>query len=171
MDFMELAKKRYSVRKFSDKPVEKEKLDKILEAGNIAPTAKNQQPQRVYVLQSENALKKINELMPCVYGATTVLIFTYNKDEEWRNPFEAEIHSGVEDVSIAATHVMLRATELGLGTCWCNYYPYTKVEKAFNIPDNEKSVLVMPVGYPAEDAKPAPLHDACKDLSKTVHYL
>ena len=57
MEFMELAKKRYSVRKFSDRPVEKEKLGKILEAGNIAPTAKNQQPQRIYVLQSAEALK------------------------------------------------------------------------------------------------------------------
>ena len=171
MDFMDVAKKRYSVRKFSDKPVEKEKMEQILEAGNIAPTAKNQQPQRVYVLQSEDALSKLGELTHCAYGAKTVLLFTYNEDEEWKNPLEEGVHSGVEDVSIVATHVMLRAAELGLDTCWCNYFANSKLEEAFGIPENEKSVLIMPVGYAAEDAKPTPLHETYKDLTTTVKYL
>ncbi|MBQ6105345.1 MAG: nitroreductase family protein [Lachnospiraceae bacterium] len=171
MEFMELAKKRYSVRKFSDKPVEKDKLEQILEAGNIAPTAKNQQPQRVYVLQSETALSKLKELTHCAYGAGTVLLFTYNEDEEWKNPLEDGVHSGVEDVSIAATHVMLRAAELGLDTCWCNYFANSKLEEAFEIPANEHSVLIMPVGYAAEDAKPTPLHETYKEIETTVKYL
>ena len=111
MTFLELAKKRFSVRKFTDQPVEKEKLDKVLEAGNIAPTAKNLQPQRIYVLQSEEALKKAYALTPCCYGAKTVLLFTYDIDEEWTNPLEDMIHSGDQDVSIVATHIMLEAEE------------------------------------------------------------
>ena len=100
MDFIELSKKRFTVRKFSDAVVEKEKLDKMLETGNTAPTAKNNQPQRIYVLQSKEALDKLDALTPCRYGAETVLMFTYNSDEEWKNPKEEGIHSGVEDTSV-----------------------------------------------------------------------
>ncbi|MDE6102040.1 MAG: nitroreductase family protein, partial [Ruminococcus sp.] len=88
MDFMELAKTRYSVRKFDDRPIEKETLDIILEAGNVAPTGCNYQPQRIYVVQSEEKIAKLNELSKCIFGAKTVLLFTYNKDEEWKNPLE-----------------------------------------------------------------------------------
>lgn len=171
MTFMDLAEKRFSVRKFSDKPVEKEKLDKILEAGNIAPTAKNLQPQRIYVLQSEEALAKLNALTHCAYGAKTVLLFTYDMNEEWKNPLQEGIHSGVEDVSIVATHIMFMAEELGLSTCWCNYFPNSELEKAFNVPGNEKSVLLLPVGYAASDAAPAPMHSQKKAIAETVKYL
>ncbi|MBR3397932.1 MAG: nitroreductase family protein [Lachnospiraceae bacterium] len=171
MDFLELAKDRYSVRKFEDRPVEKEKLDYILEAGNVAPTAKNLQPQRIYVLQSVEALQKINELSPCVFGAKTVLVFAYNTDEEWQNPLEAGVHSGVEDVSIVATHVMLAAASIGLGTCWCNYFPNTKLEEALGLPSNEKTVLFMPVGYIAEGSVPSVNHSAVKEIGETVKYI
>ena len=86
MTFMELAKERYSVRKFSDKPIEKEKLDAILEAGRIAPTGHNYQPYRVYVLQSPEALEKIRGLTRCAFNAPVVLMVTVRKDEEWVNP-------------------------------------------------------------------------------------
>jgi len=171
MDFMELAQKRYSVRKFADRPVEAEKLAQILAAGRIAPTAKNQQPQRIYVLQSAAAMAKLAELSPCVYGAPLALVFTYDRDEEWQNPYEEGVHSGVEDVSIVATHVMLQATELGLGTCWCNMFPNSKLEEALGLPKNERSVLFLLVGYAAPDAAPAPRHEECKDLATTVKYL
>lgn len=171
IDFIELAKKRYSVRKFQEAQVEQEKIDRILEAGNIAPTARNQQPQRIYVCQSKEALDKIDSLTECRYGAPVVLVFTYNKDEDWKNPLEEGVNSGVTDVSIVATHVMLRAAELDLGTCWVGYFPNTKLEKSLGIPENERSVLIMPVGYPARGAKPADMHYEYKGLHKTVKYL
>lgn len=171
MGFIDLAKKRYSVRKFSDRQVEGEKLDAILEAGNLAPTAKNLQPQRIYVLQSEEALAKLDTLTHCRYGAKTVLLFTYNTDEDWKNPLEEGVHSGVEDVSIVATHIMLAAAEEGLATCWCNYFSNTKLEALFELPANEKSVLIMPVGYADETASPAPTHEMKKELSKTVRMI
>lgn len=171
MDFMELAKKRYSVRKFSERTIEQEKLDVIFSVGNIAPTAKNLQPQRIYVLQSEDALAKLDTLTHCRYGAKTVLLFAYNTDEDWKNPLEEGVHSGVEDVSIVATHIMLAAAEQGLDTCWCNYFANSKLEELFDLPENEKSVLIMPIGYAADDAKPTPLHEQKKELSETVKYL
>lgn len=171
MEFRELVGRRYSVKKFSDRPVEAEKLNEILEAGRLAPTAKNSQPQRIYVLQSAEAIKKMEELSPCVYGAKTVLLFAYNENEEFRNPLEKGIHSGVEDVSIVATHVMLRAADIGLGTCWCNFFPNSRTAQAFGLPPDEKAVLFMPVGYAAPDAAPLPPHSSRKPLSETVKYL
>ena len=171
MSFLELAKERYSVRKYSDRPIEKEVLDQVLEAGNLAPTARNFQPHRIYVLQSEEAIAKMEALSPCTFGAKTVLVFTVNTDEEWINPFEHSIRSGVQDVSIVATHIMMAAADLGLGTCWCNYFSNSKLEHEFEMPRNEKCVLFMPIGYPAEDSVPGPMHAPRKDISETVKYL
>ncbi len=171
MEFMDLAKARFSVRNYSDRMVEPEKLEQILEAGRMAPTAKNHQPYKIYVLQSGEALEKLNRLTHCAYGAKTVLLFTYNQDEDWKNPLEAGVHSGIEDVSIVATYIMLRAIELGIYTTWCNYFFNSELEKAFQLPEHEKSVLIMPVGYKADDAKPAPAHTESKKLSELVSYL
>lgn len=171
MDFMELVKTRYSVRKFDDRPIEKEILDIILEAGNVAPTGCNYQPQRIYVVQSEEKIAKLNELSKCIFGAKTVLLFTYNKDEEWKNPLENGVHSGVQDVSIVASHIMLEAWELGVGTCWVNYFANSKLEKELGLPENECAVLLMPMGYPAEDSVPLKLHEECRAIDETVRYI
>ena len=171
MDFTELTQARHSVRKFCDKVVEPEVLNLILEAGLLAPTAKNNQPQRIYVLQSKEALDKLDSLTHCRYGAGTVLLFTYNTDEDWKNPLEEGVHSGVEDVSITATYIMLRAIELGVYTTWCNYFANSKLEQAFDLPENEKAVLIMPIGYPAEGVAPAPAHTESKKLEEIVRHI
>ena len=171
MGFMELAKARFSVRKFADKPVEQEKLDLLLEAGNIAPTAKNQQPQRIYVIRSKEALEKLADYTPCIYGAGTVLLFAYNTTEQFFNPDEPGVCSGIQDVSIVATHIMLEAEELGLSSCWVNRFLNSGVEKAFGLPEEEKAVLLLPVGYAAEGAVPTERHGTKKPIEETVRYL
>ena len=92
MDFSEVIKNRYSCKKFSDRKVEKEKLDKILEAGRVAPTAKNLQEQHIYVVQSENGLAAIDKVTPCRYGAPVVLVAAYNEgvDSCWINFFNPD---------------------------------------------------------------------------------
>lgn len=170
MIFKELVEKRFTVRKFTDKVVEKKKLDLILEIGNMAPTAKNNQPQKIYVLQSEEALSKLGELTQCGYGAKTVLVFAYDTQKDWQNPLEEGIHSGTEDISIVATHIMLQAAELGLSTCWVNFFANSKLEKAFNLPENEKVVLIMPIGYAPEGTKPFSTHFE-KNVTDIVKYL
>ena len=87
MEFIELAKSRYSVRSFSGKQIESEKLKKILEAAKISPTAANRQPQKIYVLQSEQALRQINSACQCIFGAPTVIIITADETQTWKNPF------------------------------------------------------------------------------------
>ena len=171
MEFMELAKKRFAVRKFSEKKVPEDVLGKIIEAGMAAPTAKNNQPQRIYVLQGKENQEKLDRLTKCRYGAPTVLVFTYNTDEEWKNPLEEGIHSGVEDVSIVATHMMLMAAELGVDTIWVNFFANSELEKTFDIPDNECSVLIMPMGYREEGTEPAPTHEVSKKIEEIVKCL
>lgn len=169
MTFLELANKRYSARKYKDQPIEKEKLDQVLEAGRIAPTAKNNQPVKIYVLQSKEALEKISTLTPCAFNAPCVLMFAYDETLEWTHPDEEGIHSGVEDCSIVAAHVMLEATDLGLETCWVNRFPNTKTAQAFQLPDTMKPVLLMPIGY--ADDEPSIRHIQRKDMKEIVEYL
>ncbi|MBR1780662.1 MAG: nitroreductase family protein [Oscillospiraceae bacterium] len=168
MNFTELAKTRYSVRSFDPRPIEEEKLKTILEAGHLAPTAKNNQPQRIYVIRSEEGLAKIRSLTKCHFGAPVVLLFAYNADEEWNNPLEAGVRSGQEDVSIVATHIMLQATELGVGSIWVNLFAPTETKRALGLPENETPVLLMPLGYAAPDAQPGPNHTKYRPLAETV---
>ena len=171
MEFSELVKERYSVRSFSDRQIEDEKLNKILLAGNSAPTAKNLQPQRIYVVQSKEALAKINDVCACIFGAPTVLLVAADKNEMWKNPFYDTYNTGDIDASIVCTHMMLQAWELGIGSCWVGYFDEEKVKKQMGLPEDEKLVAILPIGYPAEDAKPAPRHTQRKELNKTVKYL
>lgn len=170
--FLELAKERYSVRKFREQQIEQEKLDKILEAGNVAPTAVNYQLQRIYVLQSEEALAKVRSLCPCTYGAPTVLLIAYDDNQDWDNPKQPGIHSGEQDVSIVATHMMLEAWSFGVASCWVNLFSNTEMEQAFDLPANEKTVLIMPLGYASEDAKPVEKwHFGYKEIKEIVTVL
>ena len=122
MDFMELAKERYSVRSYSGKPVEQEKIDLILKAAQLAPTAVNFQPQRIYVLKSEEAMAKINRLCRCIYGAPMVFLICSDERKTWKSQTERGYSSGEMDCSIVCTHMMLEAASLDLGSVWFSYF-------------------------------------------------
>lgn len=171
MTFSELAESRYSVRKFDGRTIEQEIMQTILKAGNVAPTGCNYQPQRIYVITNPEKIELLNQISKCIFGAKTVLLFTYDTNEDWQNPLENGVHSGIQDVSIVATHIMLQAWELGVGTCWVNYFSPSRLEKEFALPENEKAVLLMPVGYPAEDSEPLVMHSQYKDISETVRFI
>ncbi len=171
MEFLQLAKSRYSVRSFLNKQIESETLNKILQAASIAPTAANKQPQNLYVLQSEQALKKINSVCKCIFGAPTVILITANKNEMWKNPFSNNYNTGDIDCSIVCTHLMLQAWELGIGSCWVGYFDLSEVAKALDIPTNEKVVAILPMGYPSEKSKPAPMHTSRKELDQIIKFL
>ena len=166
-DFMSLARQRYAVREYAQTPVEQAKLDSILEAGRLAPTAKNVQPQHIYVLHSPEAVAKINELTRCAYGAPVVFLVCYDTDLAWTKDGES---SGNMDCSIVGKHMMLEATELGLGTCWVKWFDANAVAEAFNLPANHKPSFLMPCGYAAETSKPSEHHFSRKPLTETVTY-
>ena len=95
-----------------------------------------------------------------------------NRNQRFRGNLVKEIHSGVEDVSILATILMLKATELGLGSCWVNFFDNNKIKEAFRLQDTEEVVLLMPIGYPSEDSEPNPIvHKKRKELNLMVRYL
>lgn len=169
--FLDLAKERFSVRKFDARPIEQEKLDKIIEAGHVAPTGANLQPQRIYILQSKESLDKVQRLTRSSFGASTVLLFAYDSMEEIIPP-DKRVTLGVQDISIVATHMMLEAWDLGIGSCWVNAFSNRDLEVAFQLPSNEKVVLIMPIGYPDKDAKPSEKsHSTFKPIEDVVTYL
>ena len=170
MEFKEVIAARYSCKKFSDRPVEKEKLEAILNAGRVAPTAKNLQEQRVYVVQSAAALSRIDAVTPCRYGAPTVLVVAFDRENVFTYPGEKR-DSGVEDATIVATHMILAAADAGVDSCWVNYFDPEKLAGALELPDNEEVLMLMDLGYAAEGSGPLPGHSHRKELSETVRYL
>ena len=170
MEFKEVVRNRYSCKKYSDHQVEAEKLNAILEAGRLAPTAKNLQEQHVYVLQSAEALAKIDAVTPCRYGAPTVLVVAFDKNNVFTYP-GGKRDSGVEDATIVATHMILAAADEGVDSCWINFLDPDKLAEAFGLPENEEVLMVMDLGYAAEGAGPLANHSSRKPLSDTVSYL
>ena len=137
MEFSEVIKNRYSCKKFSDKEVEKEKLDQILEAGRLAPTAKNLQEQHIYVVQSEKGLAAIDKVTPCRYHAPMVLVVAYHKNNVFTYP-GGKRDSGIEDASIVATHMMLAAYNAGVDSCWINFFDPEELAQALDLPEEEE---------------------------------
>lgn len=170
MDFLELAENRFSVRGFVDKKVEKEVIEKILRAGQIAPTACNYQPQRIFVIQSDEALQKLKKCTTSHFNAPLALLVCFDKNECWKRGYDGK-SSGDIDASIVCTHMMLEAAELGVGSTWVMHYIPEAVKTEFELPDNLESVALLVMGYPAEDIKPSPLHFNKKAIEETVKYL
>lgn len=170
MEFKAVIQNRYSCKKYSDRPVEAEKLNAILEAGRLAPTAKNLQEQHVYVLQSAEALAKVDAVTPCRYGAPTVLVVAFDKNNVFTYP-GGKRDSGVEDATIVATHMILAAANEGVDSCWVNFLDPEKLAQALGLPENEEVLMVMDLGYAAEGAGPLANHSSRKPLSETVSYL
>jgi len=169
MDFIELAARRYSVRKFSGKPVEKEKVDLILKAAQLAPTACNNQPQRILVLESESALAKLRQCTAYHFGAPLAFLVCCDTAASWKRSYDGD-DSGVADASIVTTQMMLEAADLGLGTTWVGYFDPAKVRKEFNLPDGFVPVAILPTGYPAADSKPSANHSKRNAFEQMVWY-
>lgn len=170
MEFTEVVKNRYSCKKFSGRAVEKEKLDKVLEAGRLAPTAKNSQPQRITVITTEKALMQIDKHTPCRYGAPVVIAVGYDKNNVYTYP-GGKYMSGAEDATIVATHMMLAAFDEGLDSCWLNCFDPDETAKALKLPDDEELVMLLDIGYAEGDTGPLENHSKRKPLDETVKYL
>lgn len=170
MEFKEVVKKRYSCKKYSNKQIEQEKLTAILEAGRFAPTAKNLQEQHIYVLQSEDCLAKVDSVTPCRYGAPTVLVVAFDKNNVFTYPGDKR-DSGVEDATIVATHLILAAADEGVDSCWINYFDPDKLAQALGLPENEEVLMVLDLGYAADGTGTLENHEKRKALEDTVTYM
>lgn len=170
MDFNEVVKNRYSCKKYSDKSLSKKELDSILEAGRLAPTAKNLQEQHIYVVQSKEGLAKIDSITPCRYNAPVVLIVAFNKNNVFTYPGQKR-NSGLEDASIVATHLMLGAFNAGVDSCWLNNFDPEKAAEIFNLPEDEEVLMLLDLGFAAEGTGPLVNHNSRKNIEETVSYI
>lgn len=170
MEFKELVKARYSCKKYGEKQVEQDALNAILEAGRYAPTAKNLQEQRIYVIQSPELLAKLDDATPCRYGAPTVIAVAFDKNNVYTYPGEKR-DSGIEDATIVATHLLLAAANEGVDSCWLNCFDIDKVKEILGLPENEELLMLMDLGYAAEGAGPLEMHHKRKELTETVKFL
>ncbi len=158
MTFAELAKSRYSVRKFQNRPIEDEKMEQILAAGHVAPTACNYQPQKIYIAKSEDARKKLASVCPCTFDAPVIMVICYDRDRNAKNRLTPGYMFGETDAAIVCTHMMLQAWELGIGSCWVGWFNAQQVSEILGLPENVTVAALLPMGYPAEDAAPLHLH-------------
>lgn len=153
MDFLSLAKKRYTVRAYTSQKVEKEKLDSILETAHVAPTGGNCQPQRLIVVQSEEGLSKLGKSAN-IYNAPLAIIVCSDANVAWTRPFDGKQLTDI-DASIVTDHMMMQATELGLGSVWVCYFKPDVLRKEFSITDNLEPVNILLIGYADTNREPA----------------
>jgi nitroreductase len=170
MDFLKLAAERYSVRSFSDQPVKNEKIEKILQAAHLAPTGCNYQPQRILVIREAEAVEKLRRCSRSHFNAPMAMLVCCNTEECWKRTRYDGRASGVVDASIVATHMMLEAFTLGLGTTWVMHFDPEAMRREFAIPDHIDPIALLVMGYPAPDAEPHRYHSEFRPIEEVVVY-
>ncbi len=168
MEFEDVIRNRTATRNFKTDKIEKSKIIKILEAGRLAPTAKNLQPQKIYVAQSSESLEKIDKVSPCRYGAPVCLMVCSDKNIAWK---DSEYSSFEMDAAIVATHMILEATNLGVDSVWVRYFNVLDVQKEFNLPSNIIPICLIMLGIRADDYGGNPLHNQRKNLNEIITYI
>jgi len=162
MEFNDVIKNRYSVRKFTDKLVSQELIDEILETGRLAPSGNNNQPTIVYVLDEEKLTKlkessktKETRISPAAFKSKQAFLICYDKTKEVKRPTD-KFTFGITDSSIVTTYMMLKITELGLGSVWVGYFSPVSVKEVLGIPDNHEVSAILTFGYIHKSSKPDP---------------
>lgn len=169
MDFLTLAKERCSVRNYKSTAVEEEKLEKILKAAHVAPTAANMQPQKLLVVREKEALKKLEEGVQ-FHNAPLAIIVCGDHNTAWVRPFDKKAMVDI-DSTIVADHIVMEAEDLGLGTCWLTYFKPEVIRKNFKIPENLEPVVIISIGYSAKSKDSAERHSQTrKPLESMIVY-
>lgn len=167
MDFLTLAKKRYSCRKFSDKAVPNELIEKILEAGIVAPTAVNKQPYKMWLVESEEGIKNMNDVTRFTFGAKKFIIVGYHEPTAWVRKYDGRNFADV-DASIVATSVMMEIEDVGLSTTWVGHFDAPKLKEIYPEMEEYGLIAVFPIGYAADDAEPSVRHFERNAMSEMV---
>ena len=165
--FMNILESRYSCHAFNHYPVSASKLEMILEAGRMAPSAANNQPTRIWVVKSEEALERLRKVHPC-YGAPVVLIVGCRNEEAWVRPSDG-VNAAKTDAAIVLTHLMLTATDAGLANMWIWAFDPSKLREA--LPECREHGIygLLAIGHPAAgEGKPTELHERRKALEDLV---
>lgn len=155
MEFKTLANNRYSVRNFTNQPVENEKIELILETARKAPSAVNFQPYKMYVVQSA---EKLNAVKSCYHrtwikSAPMVVVVVGSKGMAWKRAQDMKDYTDI-DAAILIDHIMLQATDLGLGTCWVCNFDIDALREVLGLDYNQEPIAIIPIGYSASDEIP-----------------
>lgn len=167
MNFLELAKARYSCRKLTATPIEPEKIERILQATIAAPTAKNVQPYKIWAIKSPEAFDKLKQATNYTFGTALAFVIGAKAEGAFVRPFDGKNFADV-DAAIVATHMMLAIQDEGLGTTWVGYFDAPKLKELFPEMAGYELIAVFPVGYPAQDAKPHVRHEDRRSVSEAV---
>ena len=169
MEFEQLIRERYSVRSFKAEHLPQEVIDYILQAGHRAPTGCNNQPQRILVLNTDESMDKLRGCTKCHFGAPTAMLICHDTDESWKRPYDEALSSPV-DAAIVATHMMLAACNIGVGSCWVMHFNPFAMRETFGIPAHIEPTALLVLGYPAVEAKPLALHEKKRPMEEVVFY-
>ncbi len=166
MDFIELARRRYSSRKYKSDKVEDDKIRSILEAGRLSPSARNDQPVRVIAVRSQEGLRKLGEACN-IYDAPLALIVCADRDRTWTRSYDGMKTTDI-DASIVTTQMMYEATDMGLGTLWICMFKPDVIRKNFGLPENMVPVNILAVGY--KDDETSKNHGVRIPMDEFVRY-
>lgn len=165
MDFLELVKLRHSVRQYSAREVEKEKLEYVLECARLAPSAVNKQPWHFYVVQGAEVKRALDACYAREWFAQAPLCIVACADDgqAWVRPVDGKNHADI-DVAIAVEHICLAAAAQGLGSCWvCNFDP-ALMQELFRFEPGTHPVAIIPIGYPNEKEQPEAKRKPASDI-------
>lgn len=167
MEFLDLAKKRYSVTQYDARRIEPAVLDKILEAGMLAPTACNNQPQRILVIRTQERKQKLSCLAKADMYFDTALLVCWDETACWHRPADGK-SSGEIDASIVTTHMMMEAADQGVGSIWVMNWDPNKMRETFELPENIQPMALLYLGYPTADSTPRAGHAATKSVTNIL---
>ena len=154
MNFLELVTNRYSCRNYKNVVPEQEKLNYVRECARLAPSAVNKQPWTFRIVTNEADRAKVCQCYrrDWIVSAPTIIVASIKHDEEWVRKIDGKHHGDI-DIAIAVEHICLAATEQGLATCWVCNFDVERCKKAFGMGENEEPVVLIPLGYPADEPK------------------
>ena len=155
MEFSELISKRYSVRAYKSDPVEEHKLEQVLEAVRLAPTAANRQPFQMIVIHTAGREAELGRVYQREWFAQAPLVLCVCglPDQGWVRGSDSKNYTDV-DVAIVMDHLILAATDLGLGTCWIGAFNEQATREILGLPEEVEPIAFTPLGYPADQPKP-----------------
>ena len=167
MDFLKLAQDRYSCRKLTDKAIEPEKIERILQAAIAAPTAKNNQPYKIWKITSAESMAKVKKATNFTFGAGMVFVVGVQKNKAFTRTFD-DLNFAQIDGAIVGTHLMLAIKAEGLDTTWVGMFDAFKLQSEFEEMKNYELIAIFPVGYAAEGATPSANHEKRRTIAQAV---
>ncbi len=168
MDFETLVTHRYSSRSYKPDPVEKEKLDKVLEAARMAPTAANRQPFQLIIIHTEGRQEELRRIYKPDWFAVEpplVICACALPKKGWERQRYDSQNYAIVDVSIVVDHITLQAADIGLGTCWVGAFDPQAAREILHLPDQVEPIAFTPLGYP-NDAPKAKKRKPLEDLAR-----